>query len=49
MKLGACTAVQHEDQELDRLEGLRYATSTDAATVRQAWGRSEKSMTRGGR
>jgi hypothetical protein len=48
MKLGACTAVQHEDQELDRLEGLRYATAT-AAAVRPAWGRSEKSMTRGGR
>jgi len=37
--------IEHEDQELDQLEGLRYA----AAPLLEASGRSEKSMTRGGR
>jgi sugar phosphate isomerase/epimerase len=37
--------IEHEDQELDQLEGPRYA----AAPLLEASGRSEKSMTRGGR
>jgi hypothetical protein len=28
MKLGAYTAILHEDQELDRPEGLRFAANT---------------------
>ena len=36
--------IEHEDQELDQLEGLRFA----AATLLEASGQSEKSMVRGG-